>query len=237
MNIDLTVLVPFYNEEEFLNDSVKNLIDADFEKEIILIDDCSTDNSSKIAKLFVDNYKNVSYLRTNKNLGKGNALSFSKKYINTSHVIIHDADLEYSPDDIVEIYRFAKEYPNSLILGSRFKGSKVRNNLYLRTYIGNQVISIFFSVVNMYRITDVATCYKMFPSKFFKNVNFIEQGFSIEVELLSKFLKYNKSVFEVPIEYNGRSYFQGKKIKTIDGYYYLFNIIKYKLSKLNYEFT
>lgn len=236
MNIDLTVLVPIYNEEKFLNDSLNNLINANFEKKIILIDDCSTDNSSKIAKLFVDKYKNVSYLKTNKNLGKGHALRFSKSYIDTSHVTIHDADLEYNPDDIIEMYRLAKEFPDALILGSRFKGGKERNNLYLRTFIGNQVISLFFSVVNVCRITDVATCYKLFPSNFFKNVDFFENGFSIEVELLSKFLKYNKSVIEVPIAYNGRSYSEGKKIKTIDGYYYLYNIIKYKLSKLSYDF-
>ena len=89
-------------------------------------------------------------------------------------------------------------------------------------------MSLFFSVVNFYFITDVATCYKLMPSVFFKEVTLLEKGFSIEVELLSKFLKKNKSILEIPIKYEGRSYTEGKKIKSSDGFKYLFNTLKYK---------
>ena len=89
-------------------------------------------------------------------------------------------------------------------------------------------MSIFFSVVNFYNISDVATCYKLMPSKFIKEIRLKENGFSIEIELLSKFLRYNKSILEVPIRYSGRSYSEGKKIKTTDGFLYLLNTIKYR---------
>jgi hypothetical protein len=113
-------------------------------------------------------------------------------------------------------------------LGSRFIGNKIRENGYIRTYIANKTMSTFFSIVNMYTVTDIATCYKLMPSDFIKNIKIKEKGFSIEIELLSKFLKYNKSVVEVPISYSGRSYEEGKKIKTSDGFLYLFNTLKYK---------
>ena len=121
-----------------------------------------------------------------------------------------------------------KKNPDTLILGSRFIGNKVRKNVYFRTNLANRVMSLFFSVVNFYYITDVATCYKLMPTKFFKEVILKEKGFSIEVELLSKFLKKNKSILEVPIKYEGRSYTEGKKIKTSDGFKYLYNTLKYR---------
>ena len=172
-------------------------------------------------------YEKIELFKTGKNKGKGSALAFSKNLIHTSHVVIHDADLEYFPEDIIEMFDLAKQNQNSLILGSRFIGSKKRENIYLRTFLANRVMSLFFSLVNYYRISDVATCYKLMPVEFFKNIELKENGFSIEIELLSKFLKFNRSVFEVPISYEGRSYAEGKKIKATDGFQYLFNTVKY----------
>ena len=126
------------------------------------------------------------------------------------------------------MFSLAKKNPDTLILGSRFIGNKVRKNVYFRTNVANRVMSLFFSVVNFCYITDVATCYKLMPTKFFKEVTLKEKGFSIEVELLSKFLKTNKSILEVPIKYEGRSYIEGKKIKTSDGFKYLYNTLKYR---------
>ena len=148
--------------------------------------------------------------------------------IKTSHVVIHDADLEYFPDDILEMFKLVEHNPDSLILGSRFIGNKVRKNVYFRTNLANRTMSLFFSLVNLYYVTDIATCYKLMPSSFFKDAILVEKGFSIEVELLSKFLKKNNSILEVPIKYEGRSYTEGKKIKTSDGFKYLYNTLKYK---------
>jgi len=225
---NLTVVVPFYNETTFLEKSINRLLAVDIFDEIILSDDCSTDDSGYIAKKFARKYEHISYICSAKKYGKGNALNNCKELINTSHVVIHDADLEYFPEDIVEMFEKTKTNHNSLILGSRFIGIKQRKNIYFRTFVANKLMSLFFSIVNLYYVSDVATCYKLMPIEFFKNIDLNEKGFSIEIELLSKFLKYNRSIIEVPIRYEARSYSEGKKIKTLDGFSYLFNIIKYK---------
>lgn len=225
----LSVIVPIYNEEKFLLESINRLLKNNFFEEILLIDDFSTDNSGKIAKKIADENKNVRYFLLPKNVGKGGVLEFSQNLINSSHVIIHDADLEYFPKDIEEMFDKTKKFPEFLILGSRFIGTKERSNLYIRTLLANKIMSIFFSLIFFYKVTDIATCYKLFPSKYFKNIIIKENGFAIEVELLAKFLKKNKSVIEIPIKYNGRSYSEGKKIKTIDGFKYIYTTIKYRL--------
>ena len=226
--INLSVIVPFFNEEKFLEQSVNRLLESNIYEEILLIDNNSTDNSYNIAKKLSENNKNIYLYKTNKEKGKGVALSHAKELITTSHVVIHDADLEYFPEDISEMFEISKKFSNSMILGSRFIGKKERKNVYKRTFIANKVMSVFFSIINFYYISDVATCYKLMPTDFFKKTILKENGFSIEVELLSKFLKYNRSVKEIPIKYEGRSYSEGKKIKTSDGFKYLLNTIKYR---------
>ena len=225
---DLSVIIPFYNEKQFLFDSVSRVINLGIIDKIILSDDFSDDGSEEIAKNLAEKFKFITYIRSNENQGKGSALNNSKKFINTTHVIIHDADLEYFPADIIDMYEVSKKHPENLILGSRFIGNKIRKTVYLRTFLANKVMSLFFSIVNFYKVSDVATCYKLMPSKFFQEITFNEKGFSIEIELLTKFLKTNNDIKEVPIRYEGRSYLEGKKIKSIDGFRYLLNILKYR---------
>ena len=225
---NLYVIVPFYNENKFLLDSVNRVLDVGIFDQIILSDDFSNDGSEKIAKKLSEKYEIITYFRSNKNGGKGDALNNVKNFIETSHVVIHDADLEYFPSDIVEMYELSKDYPKFLILGTRFKGNKKRKNVYLRTGLANRVMSLFFSLVNFYKVSDVATCYKLMPTEFFQSIPFKEQGFSIEIEILSKFLKTKNKIKEVPIKYEGRTYSEGKKIKTSDGFMYIFNTLKYR---------
>lgn len=226
---NLAVIIPFFNEEVYLEESVNRVLNCDIFDQIILVDDCSTDNSPEIAKDICSINNNVMYLKTPKNGGKGSAIIIAKPALKTTHVVIHDADLEYFPEDIVEMYKHTKNNKNTLILGSRFIGNKDRINLYSRTLFANKLMSAFFSIVNFYKVTDVATCYKLMPVSFLKQTEIKEQGFSIEVEILSKFLKYNKSIKEIPIRYSGRSYKDGKKIKASDGLFYLLNTIKYRI--------
>ena len=116
--ISLTVLVPIYNEEQFLEQSVERLIDSDIYQKILLIDNNSSDMSYEISKNLQKKYRKVSTHKTSDIAGKGVVVSFAKKLIETSHVVIHDADLEYFPSDIVEMFELAKKNPKSLILGS-----------------------------------------------------------------------------------------------------------------------
>ena len=226
---NLGVIVPFYNEKNTLSESIERLLAQHIFSEIILSDDNSNDGSDIIAKQYEDKNENIKYIKSSTNKGKGNALNNAKDHITTKFVVIHDADLEYFPEDLVEMFEKAKLNPQSLIIGSRFIGNKERVNIYRRTFIANKVMSLFFSFVHFCKISDIATCYKMLKTDTFKEIQLYENGFSIEIELVSKFLKKNESIIEVPIKYEGRSYEEGKKIKPIDGMMYLINTIKYKI--------
>ncbi len=226
--MNLTVLVPFFNEENTLRDSVLRVINELPESKIILIDDKSIDDSLNIAKELGKEFQNIKILENPTNLGKGAALKLSKDHIDTSHVIIHDADLEYFPKDIKNLFIKALDCPKDMILGSRFIGNKERKNLYRRTLIANKIMSKFFSLVYGVNISDIATCYKLMPVEYFKNIELLENGFSIEIEIVAKFVKGNKKVHELPISYIGRSYEEGKKIKVTDGFKYIFNTLRYR---------
>lgn len=224
----LSVIVPFFNEENTLDKSIKRLLEIPIFEKIYLVNDCSTDNSLNIAKKLESEHDNIVLSSTSNNLGKGGALTSLVGKISSSHVVIHDADLEYFPEDLIELKRISENNPNSLIIGSRFIGNQKRVNIYKRTYFANKFLSKIFSMLFYVEITDIATCYKLMPSNFFNKVNLVEKGFSIEIELVAKFLKYNKSIFEVPIKYRARSYEEGKKIKPIDGFKYILSSIKYR---------
>ena len=226
---NLGVIVPFYNEKNTLSKSIDRLLAENIFSQIILSDDNSNDGSEKIAQQYEETNKNIKYIKSSTNKGKGNALNNAKNHITTKFVVIHDADLEYFPEDIVEMFEAAKLNPESLIIGSRFIGNKERINIYRRTYIANKLMSLFFSYVHFCKISDIATCYKMMQTDIFKEIELYENGFSIEIEIVSKFLRKYKSIIEIPIRYEGRSYEEGKKIKPKDGMMYLINTIKYKI--------
>jgi len=225
----LSVIVPVYNEENFLEASLERLLDSGVASQIIISDDGSTDNSIKIAEHYSERYDHVHLILSQENGGKGAALNRVKNIITSEFVTIHDSDLEYFPEDLIPMYSKVKEYPESLIIGSRFIGSLERNNIYVRTDIANRFISLFFSLVHQKRITDIATCYKMMSNENFQRIELLEKGFSIEIEIVAKYLKTNRLVYEVPIRYHGRSYEEGKKITTVDGFKYLYNTLKYKI--------
>ena len=129
------------------------------------------------------------------------------------------------------MFELSQNNPKALILGTRFRGYKDRKNLYTRTLIANKFLSTLFSIVHFRRISDIATCYKLMPTSYFKYQEIKEKGFSIEVELLAKFIKTKESIIEFPISYEGRSYEEGKKIGLKDGFSFIFTIFKYRVTK------
>ena len=225
---NLTVIVPVYNEEVFLEESLQRLLALEKDFPILIVDDCSSDNSPNIANQYAKKYERITFIKKDRNGGKGSALKEAFKYVSTDFSVIHDADLEYFPSDINEMMNSAIKKPDYLVIGSRFIGEKSRKNIYKRTYIANKIMSQFFSLIFFKKITDIATCYKLMPSKFFIETNLKENGFSIEIEIVAKFLKHSKSLIEVPIMYDGRSYDEGKKIKFSDGIFYIINTLKYR---------
>lgn len=230
-DLTLTAIVPIFNEEKYLLDSVTRLQKTNIFNEIILIDNCSTDASLAIAQNLKEKDNSILVLQTKNNDGKASAVQLGLNYVKTSHVVIHDADLEYFPDDIVEMFEVAKVNPNDLILGSRVIGNKERKNIYFTTYFGNRILSIMFSFINRYKVSDISTCYQMYSLKNIQKLNLNEKGFGMELEVLSKFIKLGIEIIEVPIKYEGRSYSEGKKIKLSDALNIAFKMIKY--SKLN----
>ncbi len=214
---NLTVIVPFYNEEKYLYESVQRLLAEKIFEKIILVNDLSNDNSFEIAQNLSNNYEQIRVISTSKQIGKGNAIREALEHINTSHLIVHDADLEYFPEDITEMYQIAIKNRDSLILGSRTIGDKKRTNLYKTTFYVQKIYASLFSLLNSHRLSDIASCYWLLETKQLKSMNISENGFSIEIEVLSKALNKGLNIIEVPIKYEGRSYQDGKKIKLLDG--------------------
>ncbi len=223
----LTVIVPVYNEETLVLESLSRLDKVEIVNKIIVVDDCSTDKSFEIIDKFINNKSRYKLIKTNKNLGKGKAIHAAQPFVKTDYIAIHDADLEYFPNDLIKMHEEING--DNFIIGSRFIGDGKRRNLYKRTLYANYLLSKLFSIVHRKKVTDIATCYKMMPVNFFKNFKINSSGFEFEVEVLSEFLKTKGQIIEVPIKYEGRSYEEGKKIKLIDGFKYLFWILKSRL--------
>ena len=222
----LTVIVPVFNEEETVQESLSRLDSVDIISRVIIVDDCSTDNSNTLIKDFIQDKNKYLLLKTNHNSGKGKAIEIAQDYIETDYLAIHDADLEYFPEDFYSMYE--KIENNNLVLGSRFIGNLIRNNLYSRTLFANYFLSKLFSFIYRNKVSDVASCYKMIPTDFFKKIKIESSGFEFEIEVLAKYLNENNKISEVPINYSGRSYAEGKKIKSIDGFKYIYWMFKCK---------
>jgi glycosyltransferase involved in cell wall biosynthesis len=224
----LDVIVPFYNEESYLEESVNRLLSANIHNKIYLVDNNSTDSSSRIALNFSIKRDDVVYLETENKPGKGVGIRTAIENVLATHVVIHDADLEYFPEDLKAMKKISIDNPRSLILGSRFIGIKKRKNNYKRTIFANKFLSAFFSLVYSHKVSDVATCYKLLPSELLKSMNLKENGFAIEVEILAKYLKNpTPRILEEPISYEGRTYEEGKKISFLDGFSYIFKTVVY----------
>ena len=191
----LTVIVPVFNEEKTVQESLSRLDSVDIVSKIIIVDDCSSDNSNILIQEFIQDKIKYLLLKTNNNSGKGKAIEKAQEYIDTDYVAIHDADLEYYPEDFYSMYE--KIDKNNLVLGSRFIGNLKRNNFYSRTLFANYFLSKLFSMIYKNRVTDVASCYKMIPTEYFKKIKIESSGFEFEIEVLAKYLNDNNKISEV----------------------------------------
>lgn len=223
-----SIIVPFFNEEATLEKSVFKLVNEKFNKEIILVNDGSTDKSKDIASNLEQKYDSIRLINFKENRGKGFAVKTGMQESSGDIVGIFDADLEYSTEDLNDLIEFIRKENTDFVCGSRFIGNKDRKNIYLRTFIANKLMSLLFSYVYKNKITDVATCLKVFKREIIENINIEKDDFSIEIELIAKVISQTSNFKEIPISYNGRSYADGKKIKFLDGFKYIFAIFKFK---------
>ena len=223
-----SIIVPFFNEEDLLEQSVLDLVKEDFHKEIILVNDGSLDNSKNIALDLETRYENIFLLDSRENKGKGFAVQLGLQKTTGDFVGIYDADQEYSASDLKRLVDCIRNEDIDYVCGSRFIGNIERKNVYLRTFIANKFLSYLFSYIYKVKITDIATCLKVFKKDILSEFNFEKNDFSIEVELIARVTSKTKKYKELPISYSGRSYEEGKKIKFIDGFKYIFAIFKYR---------
>ena len=225
---DYTVIMPFFNEENTLEIAVTNLVNEDFASEIILVNDGSNDKSYEIASSLQNKHKFIKLIESKENKGKGHALKLGINVASKKFIGVLDADLEYSPNDLKNLFKEIDINNLDIVCGSRFIGDFKRDNIYVRTYLANKFLSMFFSIIHREKVTDIATCLKVFRKTLFDSIDLKANGFSIEVEILAKTLAKSKNFKEFPISYKARSYEEGKKIKLIDGFRYIYSILKFK---------
>jgi glycosyltransferase involved in cell wall biosynthesis len=226
--MSLTVVVPFFNEENTLLESVTRLVNCKIASEIFLVNDGSTDKSLELAKMLSSQNNNITVFDKSKNTGKGSCIKFILNEVGSDYLLVHDADLEQDPKDIKNLYNLSLLNPETLITGSRILGDLKRDRKYSLYTFANRFLSAIFSLLYNYKVSDISTGYIVIPIKFLRKIKLQEEGFGFEIEIISKFLKYNKSLIEYPISYNGRKYSDGKKIKIKDGLNIFLKIFKYK---------
>ena len=231
----LTIIVPVYNEKKYINLLINKLINLKkIKKQIIIVDDGSTDGTTDILKNKFKKKKLIDKLIFHKkNLGKGAAIKSAQRFVKGDYVAIQDADLEYNPRDLVRIYKFIKDNKFDVVYGSRVlnknKFQNTKNFTHLLRIWGNIFLTKFSNFFNDQNLTDAHTCYKVFKRKIFKKINLNEKGFAFCPEVTTKLSKLKYKIYEISVSYNGRAYKDGKKITSIDGIIALYSIIRYRL--------
>ncbi len=227
-DILLSVVVPAYNEEATITDSVKRLLDVPLAIEIICINDASEDRTGEILDELHANGIVNTVVHQPKNLGKGAAIRAGFQKATGIVVVVQDADLEYDPQDLPRLIEPILLDKADAVYGSRFHGGP-RRVLYFWHAVGNRFLTLVSNMLTDLTLTDMVTCYKMVRADLLKCLHLQSNRFGIEVELTARLAQAGARVWEVPISYNGRTYDEGKKIGWRDGLAALWHIIRFNL--------
>lgn len=226
----LSVVIPVYNERATVEEVLRRVQAVDIEKEIILIDDDSTDGTRDILRSIGQrNIPGVKIFYHEVNRGKGAALRTGFGAVEGDVVVIQDADLEYNPSEYHKLLKPILDGRADVVFGSRFVGSEEHRVLYFWHYIGNTALTLLMNMFTNLNLTDIETCYKMFRVEVLRKLTFEEDRFGFEPEFTAKVAKLRCPIYEVGISYSGRDYSQGKKIRWYDGFRVLWCIVKYAL--------
>lgn len=219
--------MPAFNEEKTIAEIIRRVLQIPYLLELIVVDDCSTDNTAGIVKELAEENSIIHYVRQPKNGGKTAALKTGFGLTSGEIVIVQDADLELNPAEIPQVIEPILDGRASVSYGSRFLIKGTHSALYFRHHIANKALSFFSNCVSNLNLTDVETCYKAFRGEIIRNMKITSKGFGFEIEATAKVAKLKCSVYEVPITYNKRTYEDGKKIGIRDGIQALWYIVKF----------
>ena len=225
----LSIIIPCYNEENTIKIIVEKVLKFNlYEKEIIIVDDCSTDSSRQIIKKLALENSNIKYFFLEKNLGKGAALSKGFFEASGDIILTQDADLEYDPSDYPKLLKPFIDTDADIVYGSRFLGGDYVRLHFFWHFLANKLLTLITNLVTNLNMSDMETGYKVFKSSVIKSIKIKEKSFGVEPEITVKLAKKKLVFYEVPISYKGRSYEEGKKITLKDAFVALFCIFKYR---------
>ena len=222
----LSIVIPAYNEKSTIKEIIERVRATPYDKEIIIVDDGSTDGSRKILKE-IENDPDLKIFYHEKNTGKGTALRTGFRYVTGDIVIIQDADLEYDPVEYGNLIKPILDGKADVVYGSRFLGGPHRV-LYFWHSVANHFLTFFSNMMTNLNLTDMETCYKVFRREVLQNISIKSNRFGVEPEITAKVARMDARVYEIPISYSGRKYSEGKKIGWKDAVSAFFFIIKFK---------
>ena len=221
----LSIIIPVYNEKETILKILEKVKAASGEKEIIVIDDGSDDGTRTALEHYPD--KEIIRICHSKNMGKGAAIRTGLERVTGDIVIIQDADLEYDPEDYPRLLKPILQGKARVVYGSRFLGE--HKAMFFWHSLGNKLLTLIANVLFDTTLTDMETGYKVFKADLIKEMNIRSNRFNFEPEVTAKVLKRGQRIYEVPISYTGREYWEGKKVSWKDGLAALGCLIKYRL--------
>jgi glycosyltransferase involved in cell wall biosynthesis len=228
----LSVIIPCYNEMATLQRCITNVMaiaNDNLAIEIIVVDDCSTDDSLSIANSLAAKHQGIRVLRHAENMGKGAAIRSGILVASGDFIAIQDADLEYDPQDLLRLVRPLEHGKADVVIGSRFLSSGEHRVLYFWHSLGNKFITLLSDMLTDLNLTDIECCYKVFDRDVFNDIAIEENRFGFEPEIIAKISNKRLRTYEMSVSYHGRTYSEGKKITWKDGFRAIYCILHYNL--------